>query len=68
MFGLNVRNAQHMHVMFEQSVNVQSYNIMLTAPEKSPNTDGIHVIGSQNVQIFSSVIRTGKPREKNNNN
>ena len=48
-----------MHVRFEQSVDVQAFNVMLTAPEDSTNTDGIHVTGSQNVQIISSVIRTG---------
>ncbi|CBI24904.3 unnamed protein product, partial [Vitis vinifera] len=57
--GLNIKNAQQMHVRFEQSVDVQAFNVMLTAPEDSPNTDGIHVTGSQNVQIISSVIRTG---------
>lgn len=50
-----------MHVRIERCVNVQAYNVMLTAPEKSPNTDGIHVTASQNVQIISSTIRTGKP-------
>ena len=59
MCGLNIKNAQQMHVRFEQSVDVQAFNVMLTAPEDSPNTDGIHVTGSQNVQIISSVIRTG---------
>ena len=63
VFGLNVMNAQQMHVRIEQSVNAQAYNVMLTAPEKSPNTDGIHVTASQNVQIISSIIRTGKARE-----
>ena len=53
-----------MHVSFEESMNVQASNIMVTSSEESPNTDGIHVTRSENVQIIKTVIKTGKPREK----
>lgn len=56
-----------MHVVFQKCVNVRASNLIVTAPEKSPNTDGIHVTDTQNIQIISSVIRTGIIPEKENN-
>ncbi|EXB93622.1 hypothetical protein L484_018006 [Morus notabilis] len=56
---LNIRDAQQMHTSFEKCVNVQAYNLSVTAPEKSPNTDGIHVTNTQNMQISDCVIGTG---------
>ena len=55
-----------MHVSIEQSVNVEAFKIVATSPQPSPNTDGIHVTSSENVQIIESVITTGKPWEKKN--
>ncbi|KAK3021840.1 hypothetical protein RJ639_046229, partial [Escallonia herrerae] len=57
--NLKIQNAQQIHVSFEKSVNVRASNLMVTAPEKSPNTDGIHVTDTQNIQISSCVIGTG---------
>lgn len=48
-----------MHVVFQKCVNVRASNLIVTAPEKSPNTDGIHVTDTQNIQIISSTIKTG---------
>ncbi|XP_034703710.1 polygalacturonase-like [Vitis riparia] len=59
VYGLNVQDAQQMHVRFEESMNVQASNIMVTSSEESPNTDGIHVTQSENVQIIKTVIKTG---------
>ncbi|KAK7244611.1 hypothetical protein RIF29_39435 [Crotalaria pallida] len=56
---LAIENAQQMHVRIEDSVNVKASGLKVTAPGSSPNTDGIHVTNSQNVQISSSVIGTG---------
>ncbi|KAB5551802.1 hypothetical protein DKX38_009113 [Salix brachista] len=57
--NLKIQNAQKMHVSFEKSKNVQVSNLTVTSPEGSPNTDGIHVTGTQNIQITDSVIGTG---------
>ncbi|KAK2975713.1 hypothetical protein RJ640_010772 [Escallonia rubra] len=57
--NLKIQNAQQIHVSFEKSVNVRASDLMVTAPEKSPNTDGIHVTDTQNIQISSCVIGTG---------
>ncbi|KAJ6408234.1 hypothetical protein OIU84_011530 [Salix udensis] len=56
--NLKIQNAQKMHVSFEKSKNVQVSNLTVTSPEGSPNTDGIHVTGTQNIQITNSVIGT----------
>ncbi|KAE9621692.1 putative polygalacturonase [Lupinus albus] len=56
---LTIVNAQQMHVRIQDTVNVNASGLKVTAPENSPNTDGIHVTNSQIVQISSSVIGTG---------
>ncbi|CAK9167666.1 unnamed protein product [Ilex paraguariensis] len=57
--NIRIKNAQQMHLTFQDCVNVKASNLRVIAPEKSPNTDGIHVTGTQNIQIMSSLIRTG---------
>lgn len=54
-----IQDSQQIHLSFEKCINVIATNLHVTAPEKSPNTDGIHVTDSQNVQISSSSIGTG---------
>ncbi|XP_038724121.1 polygalacturonase-like [Tripterygium wilfordii] len=53
------KNAQKMHVSFQDSENVQVLNLLVTAPGNSPNTDGIHVTNTQNIRIQNCDIRTG---------
>ncbi|KAG6690826.1 hypothetical protein I3842_10G032100 [Carya illinoinensis] len=57
--NLKIQNAQQMHVSFEKCINVRASYLIVTSPEKSPNTDGIHVTRTQNILISSCVIRTG---------
>ena len=40
-------------------MNVRVSGLTVTAPADSPNTDGIHVTDTKNIQISSSVIGTG---------
>ncbi|KAL3841248.1 hypothetical protein ACJIZ3_025839 [Penstemon smallii] len=49
--NLNIENAQQIHLSFERCTNVEASNLVVRAPEKSPNTDGIHVTRTQNIQI-----------------
>ncbi|KAK7336567.1 hypothetical protein VNO77_17112 [Canavalia gladiata] len=56
---LRIENGQQIQVSFQDSVNVKVSGLNVTAPEDSPNTDGIHVTNTQNIQISNSVIRTG---------
>ncbi|XP_022734576.1 polygalacturonase QRT2-like [Durio zibethinus] len=57
--GLQIKNAQQMHLTFQKCVNVQAFNLYVTAPGNSPNTDGIHVTETQNININNCVISTG---------
>ncbi|KAI4381498.1 hypothetical protein MLD38_007565 [Melastoma candidum] len=57
--NLKIQNAQQMHMSFEKCSNVNVSGIQVTAPADSPNTDGIHVTGTQNIHISSCVIGTG---------
>ncbi|XP_010554840.1 PREDICTED: polygalacturonase ADPG2-like [Tarenaya hassleriana] len=57
--NLRVRNAQQIQVSFEKCANVIASNVAVTAPEDSPNTDGIHITNTQNIQVINSIIGTG---------
>ncbi|XP_051143101.1 polygalacturonase-like [Andrographis paniculata] len=54
-----VQNAQQIHMSIEQCNNVEITNVKVNAPEKSPNTDGIHVTATHNLNIRKCVISTG---------
>lgn len=57
--SLSVKNSQQMHVVFDDCVGVQVSNLNVASPANSPNTDGIHVSNSKNVQIQKSSASTG---------
>ncbi|XP_078435747.1 polygalacturonase-like [Wolffia australiana] len=57
--NLKFRNSQQMHVTFTKCAGVRIAGLTISAPDESPNTDGIHVSGSTDVKISDSVIRTG---------
>ncbi|CAH8389937.1 unnamed protein product [Eruca vesicaria subsp. sativa] len=57
--NLRVRNAQQIQISIEKCSNVQVSNVEVTAPADSPNTDGIHITNTQNIQVSRSIIGTG---------
>ncbi|KAG8489327.1 hypothetical protein CXB51_017418 [Gossypium anomalum] len=57
--SLLIKNAQQMHLSFRKCVNVKAFNLLVKAPGHSPNTDGIHVTETQNININNCVIGTG---------
>ncbi|KAM4079553.1 hypothetical protein ACB094_09G124600 [Castanea mollissima] len=57
--NLKIRDAQQIHTSFEKCMNIQVSLLTITAPEDSPNTDGIHVADTQDIQISSCDIGTG---------
>lgn len=63
MKNLRFKDAQQMHVTFQRCFNVFVSNVVIRAPENSPNTDGIHVAETQNIDIINSDIGTGKIQE-----
>ncbi|XP_076920460.1 polygalacturonase QRT2-like [Bidens hawaiensis] len=57
--NIRIKNPQQMHLTFQDSENVIASNLRIIAPANSPNTDGIHITASENVQVFNSIVRTG---------
>lgn len=56
---LQIQNAQQIQVSFERCVSVDASDLRVTAPGDSPNTDGVHITRTENMQLSSSVIKTG---------
>ncbi|GAA0166936.1 hypothetical protein LIER_21982 [Lithospermum erythrorhizon] len=59
VMNLRFLNAQQMHLTFDNCKGVEASNLLVIAPEESPNTDGIHVFSSQNMNIKDCIISTG---------
>ncbi|KAL7083595.1 hypothetical protein ACP275_14G173700 [Erythranthe tilingii] len=59
MRNLKLMNAQQMQVNFQDCNGVEASELLVVAPEDSPNTDGIHVTRTSNINILDSQIRTG---------
>ena len=59
MKNFTVRDAQQIQVSFDKCKNVKASNLIVIAPEDSPNTDGIHLTHSEDIDISNSVIGTG---------
>lgn len=52
-------NSKSFHMFITNCNNFRAHHLHITAPENSPNTDGIHVSSSNMVRIARSVIGTG---------
>lgn len=57
--NLKLVNSQQMHLSVEDCSAVQLARLSITAPGTSPNTDGIHITHSKDVQVKDCVIKTG---------
>lgn len=55
-----MQNAQQIHISIEKCRNVRASRIVVNAPDESPNTDGIHVADTLDIQISNCIIGTGK--------
>ncbi|KAL6217307.1 hypothetical protein ACLB2K_010524 [Fragaria x ananassa] len=47
------------HISVHASSNITFQRVTITAPEDSPNTDGIHIAGSSKITVSDSYIATG---------
>ncbi|XP_066333294.1 polygalacturonase ADPG2-like [Miscanthus floridulus] len=56
---LKVVDSQQIHVSIEDCTGVQLTGLSITAPGTSPNTDGIHITRSNDVQVTNCEIKTG---------
>ncbi|KAF1002724.1 hypothetical protein AG4045_019568 [Apium graveolens] len=57
--GLTHSNSPRVHIILTNCYDAVLSNLRITAPETSPNTDGINVSGSKNVTVKNSYIGTG---------
>ncbi|XAR61456.1 Polygalacturonase [Bertholletia excelsa] len=57
--GIRIRNSPQFNFRFDNCRNVRIKSIHITAPVFSPNTDGIHIENTENVEIYDSVISNG---------
>lgn len=57
--GLTFVNSPRVHILITGCNGVIASNLNIIAPETSPNTDGINIAGSTNVNIRDTVIATG---------
>ncbi|KAG7032297.1 Polygalacturonase, partial [Cucurbita argyrosperma subsp. argyrosperma] len=53
---ITIINSPQCHLKFDNSGTVQVDNITISSPENSPNTDGIHLQNTQDVEIQHSNI------------
>ncbi|XP_068649243.1 exopolygalacturonase-like [Aristolochia californica] len=57
--GISSVNSKFFHMGVVACKKFQANGLRISAPENSPNTDGIHIERSSSVTIFSSSIATG---------
>ncbi|KAF9615727.1 hypothetical protein IFM89_026142 [Coptis chinensis] len=57
--GITSINSPSNHFSINEVDGATISNVHLTAPEESPNTDGIDITDSRNIQIEESIIATG---------
>ena len=56
---ISLVDSQAFHVKFHGCDHIHVKGLNISAPEDSPNTDGIHIAISDHINITSSVIGTG---------
>ena len=63
--GLQLSNLRHLnsqknHISISGCKGVKINNLRISAPEDSPNTDGIDISTSSNIEVLNTVMETGK--------
>ncbi|KAL3517411.1 hypothetical protein ACH5RR_020000 [Cinchona calisaya] len=57
--NIKLVNSKGFHTKVTWSSNVTVTNLNITAPGDSPNTDGLHISSSENVNVTDLIIGTG---------
>ncbi|KAI7751620.1 hypothetical protein M8C21_014764 [Ambrosia artemisiifolia] len=57
--GITIQNSQQTHLKFDNCQSVQVFEVTISSPGDSPNTDGIHLQNSQDVTIHSTKLACG---------
>ncbi|KAK4492599.1 hypothetical protein RD792_003421 [Penstemon davidsonii] len=59
LYNINFLDSMGFHTKVTDSHDVLVWNLTITAPATSPNTDGIHVSSTTNLNITDLVVGTG---------
>ncbi|MQM09341.1 hypothetical protein Taro_042213 [Colocasia esculenta] len=57
--NMTLLNSPHSHIAFAGCFHVKASGLKLIAPASSPDTDGIHISGSDTVYVQNTEIATG---------
>ncbi|KAL8142666.1 hypothetical protein V2J09_015698, partial [Rumex salicifolius] len=57
--NLRIKSSPQFNFRFDNCKNVHIESIFISAPALSPNTDGIHIENTNNVEIYNSFISNG---------
>ncbi|KAE8728456.1 Shaggy-related kinase 11, 11 isoform 1 [Hibiscus syriacus] len=57
--GLKIKNSPQFHFRFDACHGVRVDSLTIKTPAQSPNTNGIHIENTNNVQIYNSFISNG---------
>jgi len=58
--NIRISNSPQCHLKFDSSGGIKVKNVTISSPGDSPNTDGIHLQNTRDVEIRSSSIGCGK--------
>ncbi|KAK9070045.1 hypothetical protein SSX86_010444 [Deinandra increscens subsp. villosa] len=56
---LKIKDSPHFNLRFDRCISIHIESISISTPTSSPNTDGIHIGNTNDVQIYNSVISNG---------
>ena len=58
--GITIQNSPQCHLKFDNCVGVSIYDMNVSSPGDSVNTDGIHLQNSKDVLIHTANLACGK--------
>jgi len=57
--GITIVNSSQCHLKFDSCQGVMVHDLTISSPENSPNTDGIHLQNSREVNIHHTNMACG---------
>ncbi|KAL8137917.1 hypothetical protein V2J09_003918 [Rumex salicifolius] len=58
--GITIQNSPQCHLKFDDCIAVTVHDMNISSPAQSPNTDGIHLQNSKDVNIHHTDVACGK--------
>ena len=60
--GITIVNSSQCHLKFDSCQGVMVHDLTISSPENSPNTDGIHLQNSKEVNIHHTNLACGNAK------